>query len=108
MQLTERERTILLVGGLAVAGIAIVSISKGINQAEGNIGQGIANGVQNVFSSVASDVLYVGVGAGIFGISLFLPPPLDVIGFVAALAAPVLLYETSNANAPAPASTNGN
>lgn len=103
--MTERERTILLVGGLALGGLAIVTFAKGINQAEGNIGTGIANGFQSIFTSIGSDIEYVGIGAGIAALSIFLPPPIDVIGLVAALAVPVILYETSGSQSSPPDST---
>lgn len=42
--LSDNQKTILVVGSLAVLTIAIVSVAKGFNQAESSVGSGVGTG----------------------------------------------------------------
>ncbi len=79
-------RTILIIGGFALAGVTIVAVSKGINNAEGNVGQGVADGIRTLSDAIATDIRGIGLGAGIAAVGLLLPPPLDILAILAGAA----------------------
>lgn len=109
--MNAKNDTLLITGSLIVAGVTVVALAKGINQASGSVGDGLKQAVANVSSAVANDLNIAGskavnvgaglfIGAGVGLIALFLLP--EIIGpiiLVSAVAGGgVLGFEASSGN----------
>lgn len=100
-ELSSKQKTALLICAMFVGGVFLVAIAKGINKAEGNIGQGISNAVSSVGNAIASDLKFIGIGLCflIVGIALLeIAPVLAIIAIIGALIVPVVLYKSEQAN----------
>lgn len=80
--MNSRQETIIITGVLLVTGVIVAACVKGVSQT-GDQNTGTAGGIDAVMSAIEADAVPLAVGLAIAAISLYLPPPFDLVGIAA-------------------------